>query len=328
MTAITPRPENLASLILFLRGEKVLLSEHLAKLYGVSVGALNQAVKRNIERFPDDFMFQLTRNEVQAVNASRSQNVILKRGRNVKYLPYAFTEQGIAMLSSVLRSPRAVEVNIAIMRTFVQLRRLMDSNRDLARKIETLEKRYDEQFAAVFDAIKQLIAEEDVRKAQPKRRIGFQRISFRSSRPRCVPIRRTPSVRTSIPISSRATSAMCRRYVGKPRMTVTFHAWISSICRRVGVVALLPDITGTRTGVTPQRFTRCHAAVGQTERICHQHQVARPNAVQRKRRSLRIAIVSRSTGAYSIGRGRLEHVHEPATSALGKACTDYRTCVS
>jgi hypothetical protein len=108
MTAITPRPENLASLILFLRGEKVLLSDHLAKLYGVSVGALNQAVKRNIERFPDDFMFQLTRDEVQAVNASRSQNVILKRGQNVKYLPYAFTEQGIAMLSSVLRSPRAV----------------------------------------------------------------------------------------------------------------------------------------------------------------------------------------------------------------------------
>ena len=173
MTAITPRPENLASLILFLRGEKVLLSEHLAKLYGVSVGALNQAVKRNIERFPDDFMFQLTRDEAQAVNASRSQDVILKRGQNVKYLPYAFTEQGIAMLSSVLRSPRAVEVNIAIMRTFVQLRRLMDSNRALARKIETLEKRYDEQFAAVFDAIKQLIAEESARKAQPKRRIGF-----------------------------------------------------------------------------------------------------------------------------------------------------------
>jgi hypothetical protein len=99
--------------------------------------------------------------------------VILKRGQNVKYLPYAFTEQGIAVLSSVLRSPRAVEVNIAIMRTFVQLRRLMDSNRNLARKIETLERRYDEQFAAVFDAIKQLIAEEDARKAQPKRRIGF-----------------------------------------------------------------------------------------------------------------------------------------------------------
>jgi hypothetical protein len=99
--------------------------------------------------------------------------VTLKRGQNIKYLPYAFTEQGIAMLSSVLRSVRAVEVNIAIMRTFVQLRRLMDSNRQLARKIDALEKKYDEQFAVVFDAIKRLIAEDDARKSLPKRRIGF-----------------------------------------------------------------------------------------------------------------------------------------------------------
>src|ERR1043165_6852883 len=104
---------------------------------------------------------------------SRSQTVILKRGENLKYAPYAFTEQGIAMLSSVLRSPRAVEVNIAIMRTFVQLQRMMDSNRDLARKIEAMEKKYDEQFAVVFDAIKQLIAEDQTRKTGPKRRIGF-----------------------------------------------------------------------------------------------------------------------------------------------------------
>ncbi len=102
----------------------------------------------------------------------RSQLVTASR-RNIGALPYAFTEQGVAMLSSVLRSPRAVEVNIAIMRTFVQLRRLMDSNRDLARKINAMEKKYDEQFAVVFDAIKQLIAEDEVRKAQPKRRIGF-----------------------------------------------------------------------------------------------------------------------------------------------------------
>ncbi len=169
----TPKTENLASLIYLLRGERVLLSEHLAQLYGVSVGVLNQAVKRNIVRFPDDFMFQLTRDETNAVQASRSQIVILKRGQNIKYLPYAFTEQGVAMLSSVLRSPRAAEVNIAIMRTFVQLRRLMDSNRDLARRIEALEKRYDEQFATVFDAIKRLIAEDESRKAKPKRGIGF-----------------------------------------------------------------------------------------------------------------------------------------------------------
>src|SRR5688572_29746651 len=129
MRSIKPRPETLAPLILFIREERVLLSEHLAQLYGVSVSALNQAVSRNKRRFPRDFMFQLTREEANVVLASRSQTVILKRGHNIKYLPNAFTEQGIAMLSSVLRSPRAVEVNIAIMRTFVQLRRLMDSNR-------------------------------------------------------------------------------------------------------------------------------------------------------------------------------------------------------
>jgi hypothetical protein len=99
--------------------------------------------------------------------------VTLKRGQNVEYLPYAFTEQGVAMLSSVLRSARAIEVNIAIMRTFVQLRRLMDSNRHLARKIEALEKKYGEQFAIVFDAIKRLIADESAAKVPPKRRIGF-----------------------------------------------------------------------------------------------------------------------------------------------------------
>jgi hypothetical protein len=183
MPSVPPTPENVAPLILLVRGEKVLLSQHLAALYGVSVGVLNQAVKRNIERFPDDFMFQLSTEEYTALRsqivtsirglALRSQNVILKRGEHIKYLPYAFTEQGIAMLSTVLRSPRAVQVNIAIMRTFVQLRRLMDSNRDLARKIEAMEKRYDEQFAVVFGAIKQLIAEDEACKAQPKRRIGF-----------------------------------------------------------------------------------------------------------------------------------------------------------
>jgi hypothetical protein len=173
MRPVALKPENLVSLIYFLRGERVLLSEQLAELYGVTVSALNQAVKRNSERFPEDFMFQLTREEADAILASRSQNVILKRGQNIKYLPYAFTEQGVAMLSSVLRSPRAVEVNIAIMRTFVQLRRLMDGNRELARKIEAMEKKYDEKFAVVFDAIKQLIAEDESRKAQPKRRIGF-----------------------------------------------------------------------------------------------------------------------------------------------------------
>ena len=168
--ASSPKPENLAGLIVLLRGEKVLLSQHLAGLYGVSVSALNQAVQRNIGRFPDDFMFQLSDKEFAGL---KSQIVISNRGGLRRALPYAFTEQGVAMLSSVLRSERAVEVNIAIMRTFVQLRRLMDSNRDLARRIEALEKRYDEQFSTVFDAIKRLIAEDDSRKSRPKRGIGF-----------------------------------------------------------------------------------------------------------------------------------------------------------
>jgi len=182
---IRPRPENLAPLILFLRGERVLLDSDLAALYGVEARALNQAVARNRRRFPADFMFQLTAGEFQSIrgrfvtasggrNLDSSQTVTSSRKhRGLTYRPYAFTEQGIAMLSSVLRSPRAVEVNIAIMRTFVQLRRLMDSNRNLARKIEAMEKKYDEQFAVVFDAIKRLIAEDEARKAQPRRRIGF-----------------------------------------------------------------------------------------------------------------------------------------------------------
>lgn len=173
MHAPNPKPENIESLILLLRGEKVILSEDLAGLYGVTAKVLNQAVKRNIGRFPDDFMFQLSREEAEALLRSRSQSVTLKRGQNIKYLPYAFAEQGVAMLSSVLRSPRAVEVNIAIMRTFVQLRRLMDSNRNLARRIDMLEKGYDEQFAAVFDAIKRLIADDGIRKSRPRHGIGF-----------------------------------------------------------------------------------------------------------------------------------------------------------
>ena len=114
MPSITPRrmpkPENLSSLIYLLRGEKVLLSEHLAELYAVPVKVLGQAVKRNIDRFPDDFMFQLTRDEADAILRSRSQIVTLKRGQNIKYLPYTFTEQGVAMLSSVLHSERAIAV--------------------------------------------------------------------------------------------------------------------------------------------------------------------------------------------------------------------------
>jgi len=178
-----PKPENLVPLVLLVRNEKILLDSDLAGLYGVGTKVLNQAVRRNAGRFPPDFMFQLTADETarlrsqivtsrQPATAMRSQSVTASR-RNIGALPYAFTEQGVAMLSSILRSPRAVEVNIAIMRTFVQLRRLMDSNRELARRIEALERRYDEKFDTVFDAIKRLIAEDDARKAKPKRSIGF-----------------------------------------------------------------------------------------------------------------------------------------------------------
>lgn len=179
-----PRTESIARLVHVVRGERVLFDADLATLYGVSTKVLNQAVKRNLDRFPQDFMFRLTADEWRVI---RSQSVTASgtgtnwsqivtsssKHRGTAYPPYAFTEQGVAMLSSVLRSPRAVEVNIAIMRTFVELRRLMDSNRELARKIEAMEQRYDEQFAVVFEAIKRLIAEDEARKAKPKRGIGF-----------------------------------------------------------------------------------------------------------------------------------------------------------
>lgn len=177
MPSIKPRPEDLAPLIFMIRGEKVLLDTDLAALYGVEARALNQAVARNRSRFPNDFMFRLAAEEYERVRERlpiSSQSVMTSpQRRALRYRPYAFTEQGVAMLSSVLRSARAVEVNIAIMRTFVQLRRLMDSNRDLARKIEAMEEKYDEQFSVVFDAIKKLIAADDARKALPTRRIGF-----------------------------------------------------------------------------------------------------------------------------------------------------------
>lgn len=163
---LASKSESIAQLVLFIRGERVILDRDLASLYGVTTKALNQAVKRNAARFPADFMFQLTKSEYEAL---RSQSVTLKRGQHLKYLPYVFTEQGVAMLSSVLRSPRAIEVNIAIMRTFVQLRRLMESNRELGRKIEALEQKYDEQFAVVFAAIKELIAPPTPQRKQ----IGF-----------------------------------------------------------------------------------------------------------------------------------------------------------
>jgi hypothetical protein len=158
--------ERIESRILFIRGHKVLLDGDLAALYKVDVKVLNQAVKRNIERFPEDFMFRLTAGEAARL---RSQTVTLKpgRGRHRKYLPYAFSEQGVAMLSSVLRSRRAVRVNIEIMRTFVRLRRMLASHAELARKLAELEKRYDAQFKVVFDAIRELMTPPDSREKRP-----------------------------------------------------------------------------------------------------------------------------------------------------------------
>ncbi len=167
--------------ILLLRGHKVMLSPHLAELYQVAPKVLIQAVKRNIKRFPSDFMFQLTWEEAsnlksQIVTSSgaeaeslRSQIVTLKRGYHIKHLPYAFTEQGVAMLSTVLRSERAVQVNIEIMRAFVRLRHMLTSHVDLARKLKALEKKYDAQFRIVFDAIRELMEPPEPR----RRRIGF-----------------------------------------------------------------------------------------------------------------------------------------------------------
>jgi len=160
--------ERIERSIFMIRGHKVLLDADLAELYGVKTRVLLQAVKRNLERFPDDFMFQLTPEESGAL---RSQIVTLKKGRGQhrKYLPYVFTEQGVAMLSSVLRSKRGVQVNVEIMRTFVRLRLILSSHADLARKLEALEKKYDSQFGAVFDAIRRLMAPPEPK----KRRIGF-----------------------------------------------------------------------------------------------------------------------------------------------------------
>lgn len=147
-------PEPLERSILLIRGHRVLLDQDLAVLYGVQTKALVQAVKRNADRFPDDFMFQLTEDEFAYL---RSQSVTSTDRGGRRYAPYAFTEQGVAMLSSVLRSNQAVHVNIEIMRAFVRLRRLIASNAELLKRLETLEQRYDRQFKVVFDAIRELM---------------------------------------------------------------------------------------------------------------------------------------------------------------------------
>ena len=140
--------------IFLIRGKKVMFDKDLAQLYGVTTSALIQAVKRNGTRFPNDFIFQLTKKEFEVLI---SHFVISKRRGGTRQLPYAFTEHGILMLSSVLNSERAVQVNIQIMRTFTKLRRILVQNADLRKKIEEMEKKYDYQFKIVFEAIKELL---------------------------------------------------------------------------------------------------------------------------------------------------------------------------
>jgi len=161
--------EKIERAIYFIRGEKVMLDRDLAELYQVTTAALNQALGRNRERFPSDFMFRLTQSEVTQLN--RSQIVIgSQKHRDPRFPPYAFTEQGIAMLSSVLRSRRAISVNIEIMRAFVKLRQMLASNSELSRRLDELESKYDRQFKVVFDAIRQLMSPP----LRPRKQIGFR----------------------------------------------------------------------------------------------------------------------------------------------------------
>jgi ORF6N domain len=159
--------ERIEQRILLLRGQKVMLDSDLAVLYRVTTKRLNEQVRRNIKRFPADFMFRLTRQEYEGLRSHIATSKARKGGR--RYLPLVFTEQGGAMLSSVLRSERAVQVNIDIMRAFVRLRQLLATHKDLAKKLEELEKKYDAQFRVVFEAIRELMIP-----PEPKKRpIGF-----------------------------------------------------------------------------------------------------------------------------------------------------------
>jgi len=167
-------PAHVERRIVLLRGQKVMLDRDLAELYEVETKMLNRAVKRNLERFPDDFMFQLTAEEIdhlryQNGTSNLRSQIGTSRWGGRRYFPYAFTEQGVAMLSSVLRSKRAVMVNIEIMRAFVRLRQILGAHADLARKLAALERKYDSQFKAVFDAIRELMTPPPAK----KRPIGF-----------------------------------------------------------------------------------------------------------------------------------------------------------
>jgi len=179
MKSAVPSLSIIENHIFLIRGHRVMLDTHLAELYGVETGALVRAVKRNQERFPDDFMFQINEMELEALRCQigtsnlRSQIGISKEGRGGRrYLPYVFTQEGVAMLSGVLRSKRAVQVNIGIMRTFVKMREMMISHKDLSRRLDDMERKHDAKFRAIFDALRELMEPPPV---PPKRPIGFVR---------------------------------------------------------------------------------------------------------------------------------------------------------
>ena len=165
--------EQIQSHILVIRGLRVMLDADLARLYGVTVGRLNEQVKRNLRRFPDDFMVQLTREETEAVRRSRSQNAILKRGQNIKHLPYAFTEHGIIQTACVIKSTVAELMGIAVVRAFARLRQLLVNHKALATKLAEFEARigsHDEQLAALVEVVRQLAMPEG---PTHTRKIGF-----------------------------------------------------------------------------------------------------------------------------------------------------------
>jgi phage regulator Rha-like protein len=174
--------ERIISQIYFIRGEKVMFDRDLAELYGVETKVLNQSIKRNIDRFPKDFMFQLNEKETTAFssfqngilnnsNSLRSQIVTLKKGRgqHLKYAPYVFTEQGVAMLSAILKSKKAVAVSIQVVRTFVRLREILSTHKQLREKVELMENKYDKSFKVIFQMIARMMKED----TEPKKRIGF-----------------------------------------------------------------------------------------------------------------------------------------------------------
>lgn len=158
--------KDITQKILVIRGVKVMLDRDLSKLYEVELRVLKQAVRRNLKRFPADFMFELTKEENQSL---RSQNVILKRGQHSKYMPFAFSEQGVAMLSSVLNSDQAIDVNIQIMRAFVQLRQISIEHSQLKREVDELRNQTDERFEIVFTVLDKLVGDDE----SSNRKIGF-----------------------------------------------------------------------------------------------------------------------------------------------------------